>query len=114
VFVPAGAVPFPEVDVYDLKNLSKFKRLGELAPEAFRTFAAFDAAAFKDGAVPVKYKELMAVAVGLATQCPYCIAVHTDRAKAAGASEQEIAETAMVAAAILAGGTVAHGTHTVD
>ena len=75
---------------------------------------AIDAAAFKEGTVPVKYKELMAVAVGLATQCPYCIAVHTDRAKAAGASEQEVAEAVMVAAAILAGGTVAHGTHTVD
>lgn len=99
--------------MYDMKNLAKFKTLGELAPEAFRGFAAFDAAAFRDGAVPVKYKELMAVAVALTTQCPYCIQIHAERAKQAGVTEQEIAETALVAAAIRAGGAVAHATHAV-
>ena len=28
--------------MYDMKNLGKFKRLGELAPEAFKAFVAFD------------------------------------------------------------------------
>ena len=28
--------------MYDLKNLSKFPRLAELAPEAFNAFVAFD------------------------------------------------------------------------
>jgi AhpD family alkylhydroperoxidase len=100
--------------MYDMKNLMKMKKLGELAPDAFNGFVTFDKAAFKDGAVPVKYKELMAVAVGLTTQCPYCIEVHTKRAKAAGATEQELAETTLVAAAIRAGGAVAHGTHVVE
>jgi hypothetical protein len=35
--------------VYDLKNLAKFKRLNELAPEAFRALVAFDAAALRAG-----------------------------------------------------------------
>ena len=100
--------------MYDMKNLTKLKKLGELAPEAFQGFQAFDAAAFKDGAIPLKYKELMAVAVALTTQCPYCIEIHAKKAKAAGATEQELAETTLVAAALRAGAAMTHGTHTLD
>jgi len=98
--------------MYDMKNLSKLKALGELAPEAFKGFVEFDKAAFADGAIPLKYKELMAVAVALTTQCPYCIEVHAQKAKKAGATERELAETTLVAAALRAGGAVTHGTHT--
>ncbi len=100
--------------MYDMKNLAKIKRLGELAPEAFKAFVAFDAAAFAGGVIPLKYKELMAVAVALTTQCPYCIEIHAGRAKKAGASEEELAETTLVAAALRAGGAVTHGTHTLE
>jgi len=100
--------------MYDMKNLAKFKRLGELAPDAFNAFVAFDAAAMKDGAIPVKYKELMAVAVALTTQCPYCIEIHSKKARKAGATEQELAETTLVAAALRAGGAMTHGTHTLE
>jgi AhpD family alkylhydroperoxidase len=98
--------------MYDMKNLTKMKTLGELAPDAFKTFLAFDEAAMKDGAIPIKYKELMAVAVALTTQCPYCIDIHSKRAKKAGATEAEMAETTLVAAALRAGAAVTHGTHT--
>ena len=100
--------------MYDMKNLGKLKRFGELAPETFKAFVAFDEAAFKGGAIPLKYKELLAVAVALTTQCPYCIEIHATRAKAAGASEQELAETTLVAAALRAGGAVTHGTHILE
>ncbi len=97
--------------VYDMKHLAKLKTMGELAPEALKTFWAFDKAALAAGAIPAKYKELMAVAVALTTQCPYCIEIHSKKAKEAGASEAEIAETVMVAAALRAGAAVTHGTH---
>jgi AhpD family alkylhydroperoxidase len=100
--------------MYDMKHLTKLKKMGELAPEAFKGFAAFDEAVFKDGVVPLKYKELIAVGVALTTQCPYCIEIHSKRAKKAGASEQELAETTLVAAALRAGGAVTHGTHMLD
>src|SRR5262245_63382267 len=93
--------------MYDMKTMaSKFKMYGELAPEAFKAFAAFDALAVKDGAIPRKYKELIAIGVALTTQCPYCIEIHRQNAKRAGASEQELAETAIVAAALRAGGAM--------
>jgi AhpD family alkylhydroperoxidase len=97
-----------------MKNLAKFEKFGTLAPEAFKSFVAFDAAAFKGGVVPLKYKELMAIAVALTTQCPYCIAIHTQRAKQAGATEQELAETTLLTAALRAGGAMTHGTHTLE
>ena len=97
--------------MYDMKNLAKLKTLGELAPEAWKAFQGFDAAAFQGGAIPLKYKELMAVAVALTTQCPYCIDIHSNNARKAGASEVEIAEAAMVAAALRAGASVTHATH---
>ncbi len=100
--------------MYDMKNLAKFEKFGTLAPEAFKAFMAFDAAAFKGGVVPLKYKELMAIAVALTTQCPYCIAIHTQRAKQAGATEQELAETTLLTAALRAGGAMTHGTHTLE
>jgi AhpD family alkylhydroperoxidase len=98
--------------MYDMKNLAKLKRIGELAPEAFKAFVAFDEAALKDAAIPVKYKELMVIAVALTTQCPYCIKIHAKRAKTARASEAELAETTLVTAALRAGAAMTHGTHT--
>ena len=100
--------------MYDPNNLKKFTRLGELAPDAFNAFVAFDQAAFEGGEIPLKHKELIAVAVALTTQCPYCIDIHTKRARAAGATEQELAETTLVAAALRAGGAMTHGTHTLE
>ena len=100
--------------MYDMKHLSKLKKLGELSPEGWKAFVAFDEAAFKEGAIPLKYKELMAVAVALTTQCPYCIEIHAKKAKKAGATEQELAETTLVAAALRAGSAVTHGTHTLE
>src|SRR5262245_43377718 len=97
--------------MYDMANMQKLKQLGELAPEGWQGFVAFDKAAFADGAIPLKYKELMAVAVALTTQCPYCIEIHAKKARAAGATDQELAEVTLVAAALRAGGAVTHGTH---
>ena len=100
--------------MYDLNNLKKFPRFGELAPEASEAFVAFDEAAFRSGAIPLKYKELMAVAVALTTQCPYCIEIHSKRVREAGATDQELAETTLVVAALRAGAAMTHGTHTLE
>ena len=52
-----------------------------------------------------------AVAVALTTQCPYCIEIHTKAARDAGADDAQLSETAVVAAAIRAGGAITHATH---
>ena len=97
--------------MYSKENLTKLKKMDALAPEVMKAFWAFDKAAVADGAIPVKYKELMAVAVALTTQCPYCIDIHSGNARKAGATDTEIAEAAMVAASLRAGAAVTHATH---
>jgi AhpD family alkylhydroperoxidase len=97
--------------LYDITNLSRMKTLAAYAPEAMEAFVAFDRAALAEGAIPQKYKELMALAVAFTTQCPYCIELHTDKAREKGASQTEIAESVLVAAALRAGGAITHGTH---
>jgi AhpD family alkylhydroperoxidase len=99
--------------MYDMANMKKMKTMKELAPEAMAAFHAFDAAAMKDGAIPAKYKELMAIAVAMTTQCPYCIEFHAKKAKQAGCTEAELTEATLVAAALRAGGSVTHGTHAI-
>jgi len=97
--------------MYSKEHLAKLKKMNTLAPELMKAFWAFDKLAVAEGAIPVKYKELMAVAVALTTQCPYCIDIHASNARKAGASEAEIAEAAMVAASLRAGAAVTHATH---
>jgi len=97
--------------MYDIKNLAKLKRLDEKNPEAMKAFWAFDKAAFAPGAIDALNKQLMALAVALTTQCPYCIALHVKSARDSGATDQMLAETATVAAAMRAGAAITHATH---
>jgi len=97
--------------MYDLRNLKRLKTIEANAPEGMKAFAAFDSAALAAGAIPVPYKELMACAVAFTTQCPYCIDIHSKKARAAGATDKEMAEVVIVAAALRAGAAVTHGTH---
>src|SRR5258705_996615 len=97
--------------MYKKENLTRLKKMDSLAPEVMKAFWAFDKASVAAGAIPVKYKELIAVAVALTTQCPYCIEIHNGNARAAGATDAEVAEAAMVAASLRAGAVVTHATH---
>ena len=87
----------------------QFKRMRELAPEAYRAFLEFDGKAFAEGAMPVKTKELIALGIAQITQCPWCIQAHTQKAAMAGAGDAEIAETIFVAMAMAAGAAWSHG-----
>lgn len=97
--------------MHSMEKLNRLSMIGQLSPDAMATFRAYDKAALADGAIPKKYKELMAIAVALTTQCVYCIEVHRQQALKAGVTEQELAETVHVAAALRAGGAITHGTH---
>jgi AhpD family alkylhydroperoxidase len=70
----------------------------DLAPDAEAAFRVFSEAVFKDGALPRKTKQLIAVSVAHVTQCPYCIQGHTKAATREGATPQEIMEAIWVAA----------------
>ncbi len=90
----------------DLKHLAEVK---PHAPAEFTAWVNLDGiVGRKDGKVPWKFRELIAVAVAHTTQCPYCIEVHSKAAKRAGASKEELAEAIFIAAAIRSSGAAAH------
>jgi AhpD family alkylhydroperoxidase len=84
------------------------KRRRDLTPETEAAFQAFSQKVFAEGALSVKVKQLIAVAVAHVTQCPYCIKGHTKAALGHGATEQELMEAIWVAAEMRAGGAYAH------
>lgn len=97
-------------DYAQKEDLKRLRDLRKLAPAEFEAFAALDKIVGRtDGAIPPKYRELIALGVALTTQCPYCLDVHTANAKKAGATETELAETVFIAAALRAGAAATHG-----
>jgi AhpD family alkylhydroperoxidase len=97
-----GDSPYPAI------GAETAKRRRELAGETFQAFHAFSKQVFAEGALPVKTKQLIALAVAHVTQCPYCIEGHAKLAVQNGASDEEMMEAIWVAAEMRAGGAYAH------
>lgn len=72
-------------------------------------YFAFHKSVYEPGALDKKTKELIALAVATAIQCTCCIDSHLQKAKANGATAQEMKEAIHVAASIRAGATLAYG-----
>ena len=72
-------------------------------------YFAFHRAVYAPDALDKKTKELIALAVASAIQCDYCIDSHSQKARVAGASPQEMKEAIYVAAAVNAGATLSYG-----
>jgi AhpD family alkylhydroperoxidase len=95
---------------HDSDDLKMLREMKALAPEEFKAWIGLDAIVAKeDGAIPRKYRELIAIAVACTTQCPYCLDVHTKNAKRAGATREEVVEATLLAAALRAGAGATHG-----
>lgn len=95
-------------DLYPHATAGLASRRKALQPETAAAFRAFSEQVFAEGALPVKVKQLIAVAVAHVTQCPYCIRGHTKAALRHGASDEELMEAIWVAAEMRAGGAYAH------
>jgi AhpD family alkylhydroperoxidase len=95
---------------HDPADVRLLREMRKLAPAEYEAWSGLNSIVGKDGAIPRKYRELIAVAVACTTQCPYCIEAHAKGAKAAGASREEVVEASLLAAALRAGGAAMHGT----
>ena len=78
-------------------------------PEPMAGFSALHKAAFADGALSRKTKELIAVAIAVAGHCDGCIAYHVYGALKAGATRQELTETIGVAILMAGGPATVYG-----
>lgn len=91
---------------YEKNNEISMKELKKLAPEQHQAFLQFEREIFKPGVLTKKEKEIIAVSIAHITECPYCIDVHTKKAKAAGATLPELVEAIFVVASVEACGIV--------
>lgn len=91
----------------DLRPLHRDLR--RAIPDVYTGFAELSKAAFADGALDKKTKELIAFAVGVVEGCDGCIASHGQAAARAGATTQEAAEAIGVTFLMHGGPATIHG-----
>ncbi len=83
------------------------KRLLGAGSKVYEAFLEMEKAAFSDGALEKKHKELVAVGISVVIDCESCMQWHIEQAAAAGASEQEVLEAVEVGIEMAGGpGTV--------
>ena len=66
---------------------------------------------FEKTEIPVKYRELMGLAVAANIKCPYCTLFHKGAAQMNGATEEELAETVFLASYTARWSAIIHAQH---
>ena len=108
---PKQPVPHPD----RLRNFERnAKNLASAQPAVMKAFWGVRKTAVATGALDTKTKELMALAISVATRCDDCIAHHTYDALEAGATREEIADTLGVAILMGGGTSVVYATHAIE
>ena len=84
------------------------------AQDVMKGFSAVARAALEAKALDTKTKELIALAIGVATRCDACIAFHAEAAVRQGASRDEVMETLGMAIYMGAGPSVMYAAQAVE
>ena len=95
---------------HDENDVKLMREMRKFAPDDFNAWLGLNSIVGREnGAIPRKYRELIAIADSGTTQCPYCMETHAKAAHAAGASREEVVEASLIPAALRAGGAATHG-----
>jgi len=99
----------------ELKTTShNLMKLRKAQPELSDGFSALHKGTVFEGALSVKHKELIALAVGISRQCADCIGYHVKDAITAGATREEVVETIGVAVMMGGGPSYMYGARAID
>ncbi len=92
-----------------LKEIEEYlEKLGKDYPQETGAFMSFLRRTIKEKALDTKTKELIALALGIAAGCEWCIVLHTKNAFDAGAKPQELIEAGYVAVMMAGGPALMH------
>ena len=91
------------------EDLKKFSQITEFQKQYGDKFFDWYGSVFAEGALTVREKSLIALAVAHAVQCPYCIDAYSNDCLSKGADEEQMMEAVHVAAAIKGGATLVNG-----
>lgn len=94
---------------YDRAHLPAFGTIEQGGKELAAKFFSYYGAVFAEGALSVREKGLVALAVAHAVQCPYCIEAWTGGSLEAGADLEQMTEAVHVAAAVRGGAVLSYG-----
>ena len=83
--------------------------LRQAHPELMAAFAGLGKAAYADGALDHKTKELIALAISVTVRCDGCVAAHGRSVQQLGASRQEVVEAIGVAVHMGGGPSMVYG-----
>lgn len=84
------------------------------SPDLAQAFSALATAAIAPGALTPKFKELIALAIGIAGRCDGCVGFHTAAAIRHGATRAEILETIDVAIYMGGGPSYVYGAQALE
>jgi AhpD family alkylhydroperoxidase len=101
-------------DAYSAGLRDRGRELAALHPEFMKGFGALNRGAATTRHLDAKTREMIALAVAVTTRCEGCIDAHARKAKAAGATKEEIAEALGVAIALNAGAALTYSLHVLD
>ena len=90
------------------------KELRTGAPDTMKAFSAMALATTQPKALDTKTKELIALAVSVATRCDACISFHAESARKHGATRDEVMETVGMAIYMGAGPSVMYAAQAVE
>lgn len=96
----------------DLRTGLREMRTG--APDVMKAFSGIAQAALQKNALDTKTKELIALAISVATRCDDCIAFHAKAAVDQGATSDEVHETLGMAIYMGAGPSVMYAAHALE
>ncbi|NNL91638.1 MAG: 4-carboxymuconolactone decarboxylase [Saprospiraceae bacterium] len=91
---------------FNPEDLKKFGQITEFQEEYGSKFFEYYNEVFKEGALTVREKSLIALAVAHTIQCPYCIDAYSSTCLQKGADEEQMMEAVHVAAAMKSGATL--------
>jgi len=94
---------------YKPEHLAHFGDIAEGNDELARKFFDYYGAVFANGALTVREKALIALAVAHAVQCPYCIDAYSSECLKQGSDLEEMTEAVHVSTAIRGGASLVHG-----
>jgi AhpD family alkylhydroperoxidase len=80
------------------------QRILEQDNQVVRRFFALDTQTYKDGALPLKTKELLGLVASMVLRCDDCISYHVAQCREAGVSRDEMFETFSVG--LVVGGSI--------
>ncbi len=102
------------LDDFNEKRKKGNRRIAETDHLGIKRFMNLDSAAYRDGALPGRTKELLGLVASMVLRCNDCIDYHVEQSVLAGWSDEEIHEALNVALVVGGSIVVPHMRHALE